>query len=304
MAETHFQKGDEVEVCSNEEGFRGAWFSGKVLRSVNKNKKIYIQPIPPQHTDDEKKNYKVSDFVDAFHEDAWWEGVVTKILENGNRFVLYFRDSKEELEFGKNKLRLHREWVHGCWTPPPLGEEQSQQQEKEHPQHQEEEQKSQLQVEEQKSQLQVEEQQPQQQEEEIVQSSWIKVGDTVEVTGFSGSWFTATVVKKINENKYLIEYLNLKSEDETKLLKKEAEAKHIRPIPPSNPKVKSYSLLQEVDAEISSGWWCGVISKVLSDSKYTVFFRESSEGLEYNHSQLRPHQDWVDGKWVRASMAP
>ncbi|KAI3980771.1 hypothetical protein MKX01_025336 [Papaver californicum] len=319
MAETHFQKGDEVEVCSNEEGFRGAWFSGKVLRTVNKNKKIYIQydnlvedektlkplkefidvfnvrPIPPQHPDDEKKNYKVSDFVDAFHEDAWWEGVVTKILENGNRFVLYFRDSKEELEFGKNQLRLHREWVHGSWIAPPLGEEQSQQQEKEHPKHQEEEQKP---------QPQVQEQQPQQQEEEIAQSSWIKVGDTVEVTGFSGSWFTATVVKKINENKYLIEYLNLKSEDETKLLRKEAEVKYIRPIPPSNPKVESYSLLQEVDAEISNGWWCGVISKVLSNSKYIVFFRESSEELEYDYSQLRPHQDWVDGKWVRASMAP
>ncbi|KAI3916274.1 hypothetical protein MKW98_004715 [Papaver atlanticum] len=319
MAETHFEKGDEVEVCSSEEGFRGAWFSGKVVKAVNKNKKVYIQydnlvedektlkplkefvdvfnvrPIPPHDSDSEKNNHKISDSVDAFYEDAWWEGVVTKILENGNKFVLYFRDSKEELEIDKDKLRVHREWVHGSWVPPPLDEEQSQQQEKEHPQHQEEIQKP---------HLQVEEQQPQQQEEEIVQSSWIKVGDTVEVTGFAGSWFDATVVKKTNENKYLIEYLNLKSEDETKLLRKEVEIKCIRPIPPCNPKLESYSLLQEVDAEISNGWWCGVVSKVLSDSKYIVFFRESSEELEYDHSQLRPHQDWVGGKWVRASVAP
>ncbi|MCL7047183.1 hypothetical protein MKW94_008745, partial [Papaver nudicaule] len=136
----------------------------------------------------------------------------------------------------------------------------------------------------------------------IAQSSWIKVGETVEVTGFSGSWFSANVVKKINGNKYLIEYLNLKTEDETKLLRKEAEISCIRPIPPNIPQVKSYSLLQEVDAEISNGWWCGVIYKVLSNSKYIVFFRESSEELEYDHSQLRPHQDWVDGKWVKASM--
>lgn len=138
MADFEFQKGAEVEVSTEEEGFRGAWFTGKVVRTVNKNKKIFIEyhnliedektlkplrefinvvnvrPNPPQSHD---QNFNLSDLVDAYYQDAWWEGVITNVLEN-DRYTVYFRDSKEEIEFLKSELRIHREWVDGSWVPP------------------------------------------------------------------------------------------------------------------------------------------------------------------------------------------
>ncbi|KAK1584591.1 hypothetical protein Q3G72_034220 [Acer saccharum] len=45
----------------------------------------------------------------------------------------------------------------------------------------------------------------------------------------------------------------------------------------------------------------GVISKVLSNSRYIVYFRESYEEVEFEHSDLRLQQDWIDGKWIAAS---
>ncbi|TXG65459.1 hypothetical protein EZV62_006734 [Acer yangbiense] len=47
----------------------------------------------------------------------------------------------------------------------------------------------------------------------------------------------------------------------------------------------------------------GVISKVLSNSRYIVYFRESYEEVEFEHSNSRLHQDWIDGKWIVASRA-
>ncbi|MBA0756139.1 hypothetical protein Gogos_022030, partial [Gossypium gossypioides] len=52
-----------------------------------------------------------------FHNDGCWEGAITKELENGN-FHVYFKKSKEQLEFREDKLRLHREWLNGSWVPP------------------------------------------------------------------------------------------------------------------------------------------------------------------------------------------
>ncbi|OVA16728.1 Agenet-like domain [Macleaya cordata] len=297
MADSHyFSKGAEVEVSSEDEGFRGAWFVGTVIRTVNKNKKILIEyhnlvenektkkplrefidvvnvrPRPPQESSNQ--GFNVSDLVDAFHNDGWWEGVVTKVLKKNARYSVYFRDSKEQIEYSQSELRCHREWVDGSWDPPL----------EDHPQSTPS-----------KSEL-----------DQNKESSWMRKGTLVEVSsdeeGFVGSWFAATIIKKIAENKFIIEYQNLKTDDETELLREEAEAKHIRPCPPNTPQVDRYSLLQEVDAHYSDGWWCGVISKVLSGTRYIVYFRESKEEMEFDHSQLRPHQDWVNGKWVRASL--
>ncbi|KAI9185440.1 hypothetical protein LWI28_007245 [Acer negundo] len=44
----------------------------------------------------------------------------------------------------------------------------------------------------------------------------------------------------------------------------------------------------------------GVNSKVLSNSRYIVYFTESYEEVEFEHSDLRLHQDWIDGKWIVA----
>lgn len=63
--------------------------------------------------------------MDAFHNDGWWEGAITKELENGN-FHVYFKTSKEQLEFREDESRLHREWLNGSWVPPLEEAEQAQ----------------------------------------------------------------------------------------------------------------------------------------------------------------------------------
>lgn len=139
---------------------------------------------------------------------------------------------------------------------------------------------------------------------ETVREEVFKVGALVEVSsdeeGFSGAWFSATVVEAKGNDKFVVEYHSL-LDDDSSLLKEEIDVLHIRPHPPEASVVGQFSLLDEVDALYNDGWWVGVISKVLADSKYIVYFRSSNEELEFEHSQLRLHQDWIDGKWVMLS---
>lgn len=129
-------------------------------------------------------------------------------------------------------------------------------------------------------------------------------GITVEVRsdekGYEGSWFSAIIVDYIGNDKYLVEYLTLKTDDETEPLREEAYSRYIRPFPPHLP-AKCFEQLDKVDAWYNDGWWVGVISKVLNGSQYVVYFSTAHEELIFNKSNLRLHQDWIDGKWVIAS---
>ncbi|KAL2499937.1 Uncharacterized protein Adt_25487 [Abeliophyllum distichum] len=35
---------------------------------------------------------------------------------DGDRYSVFFQSSREQIEFDKSQLRLHREWVYGKWT--------------------------------------------------------------------------------------------------------------------------------------------------------------------------------------------
>ncbi|KAL5700780.1 hypothetical protein ACHQM5_026188 [Ranunculus cassubicifolius] len=138
MKELQFTKGMEVEVFSDDKDLRGVLFVATV-RSVSVKKKkvlieyqtlmadeigskplrefvnvVQIRPIPPLEVD---RVFQFSDEVDAYHNDGWWEGVVTRVLDK-DRYLVYFRSGKEEIEFGRSELRIHREWVRGVWVPP------------------------------------------------------------------------------------------------------------------------------------------------------------------------------------------
>ncbi|GMP39925.1 hypothetical protein CsSME_00010578 [Camellia sinensis var. sinensis] len=146
----HFHKGSEVEISSNDDGFRGAWYAGTVIRpastktkTTTNNKKLLVEyktlmadeggkkplrealdvvqlrPPPPRES---RRSFKFSEEVDAYHNDGWWEGVITEVLEN-ERYSVFFRGTREQLDFGSEELRLHREWVKGKWVPPLEGEE-------------------------------------------------------------------------------------------------------------------------------------------------------------------------------------
>ena len=84
-------------------------------------------------------------------------------------------------------------------------------------------------------------------------------------------------------------------------LREEFDTLHIRPCPPETLVVDRLSRFEEVDAFYNDGWWVGVISMVLGGSKYLVYFRDTDEEIEFKHSDLRLHQDWIDGKWIMAS---
>ena len=142
----YLQPGSQVEISSNDPGFRGSWFTGSILKrasSKNPNKflvqythlfqddagtkplketinAVDIRPLAPR---ERARKFKFAEEVDAFYNDGWWEGVITNELENG-KFHVYFKRSKEQLEFGEDQLRLHREWANGSWTPPLEEDEQ------------------------------------------------------------------------------------------------------------------------------------------------------------------------------------
>ncbi|XP_052180292.1 protein AGENET DOMAIN (AGD)-CONTAINING P1 [Diospyros lotus] len=146
--EEWFKKGGEVEVSLEEEGFRGSWYTATVLRRVSKkNYKMLVEfknltadeegtkplrqfveailarPVPPRELN---RSFKLSDEVDAFHNDGWWEGIVTAVYpmeeqrqdSSTRRYSVFFRSSREQIDFPQSDLRLHREWFHGKWVPP------------------------------------------------------------------------------------------------------------------------------------------------------------------------------------------
>ena len=42
------------------------------------------------------------------------------------------------------------------------------------------------------------------------------------------------------------------------------------------------------------------MSEVTTAGKYMVFFEMTQEGMEFDHADLRKHQEWIDGKWMAA----
>ncbi|XP_027364489.1 DUF724 domain-containing protein 3 [Abrus precatorius] len=302
-ASAFFKPGTAVEVSSDDDGFRGSWFSGIVIRRLASDRFLveydnlmedeqsskrlrevlnlrHLRPLPPSETG---REFKFGQEVDAFHNDGWWEGHITQELGN-ERFAVYFRASREQLVFPKERLRLHREWLNFNWVPPI---QQSQKQDNDLKE----------------MQLTL----PNVKSVETVKEDVFSVGKLVEVSsdedGFSGAWFAATIVEVMGNVKFIVEYQNLLADDDSQLLKEEVDVLHIRPHPPDTCVIDQFSLLDEVDALYNDGWWIGVISKVLDDWRYIVYFRTTNEELEFQHSHLRMHQDWIDGKWVMPSKA-
>uniref|UniRef100_A0A7C9B325 Agenet domain-containing protein n=1 Tax=Opuntia streptacantha TaxID=393608 RepID=A0A7C9B325_OPUST len=141
--------GSQVEVTSDEDGFRGAWFVATVIHppsfetpaSESSSSSLFVEyknllaeengcallkefvdvafvrPKPP--VDEEKDiSFEVNDVVDAFFQDGWWTGVVTEVVERNSRYKVFFSNPPEELEFGSSDLRVHKNWVDGKWVRP------------------------------------------------------------------------------------------------------------------------------------------------------------------------------------------
>ncbi|CAL0300142.1 unnamed protein product [Lupinus luteus] len=312
-----FNAGSAVEISPDDKGFRGSLFTGKIIRRLPKDRilveydtlmddesgskrlrevlKLYqLRPIPPTET---SREFKFGDEVDAYHNDGWWEGHITEECGNG-RFAVYFRVSREQIVFHKEELRLHREWVNENWVPS-------------FPQKQEEE-KVLLKPNVMSAETVASDVKSAQTVRpnvkpvgNVTREERFSIGTPVEVSrdkeGFQGALFCATVVQVIGKRKFLVEYQSLLAGDDSQLLREEVNTHQIRPHPPKTVADGHFSLLEEVDAFHNDGWWVGMVSKVLDNSGYIVYFRNKNEELEFQHSQLRKHQDWIDGKWFMAS---
>lgn len=137
-----FTVGSEIEVSIDEEGFKGALFKATILKlpttfSPSKRKKALVEyktlvtedgssplkeqvdalslrPLPPDTAD---KDFEECDIVDATDKDGWWTGVVCKALEDGG-YSVFFKNPMHVMDFQRNHLRLHQDWVDGKWVVP------------------------------------------------------------------------------------------------------------------------------------------------------------------------------------------
>ena len=135
-----FRKGSLVEVTSNLDGFRGAWFVARVVkaprssvrRSTRKSTFLveylnllsddgmkplrehvsfgFIRPIPPFEMHDDQ-TFQVNDVVDGYYNDAWWVGVVRHVWENPKAYTVVFDDPPDSVKFRSSEVRVHLDWV-------------------------------------------------------------------------------------------------------------------------------------------------------------------------------------------------
>ena len=109
-------------------------------------------------------------------------------------------------------------------------------------------------------------------------------------------WLPAVVVKENEDRTFLVKCQSSWNSDEAGTMKTIVDSLHIRPTPPHAD--RNYELLERVDAHYGSGWRSGVITKLLAGRRYNVFFKQGNEDRELSQSKIRPHMEWVDGKWI------
>ncbi|KAF8110108.1 hypothetical protein N665_0088s0119 [Sinapis alba] len=296
IAKEVFSNGTVVEVSSDEEGYVGCWFAAKVVEHICEDKYmieykdlredngieplkeeadfLHIRPPPPS---DEDIDFAVGDKIDAFYNDGWWVGDVIESMKDGS-VGIFFRLSGEKMRFGRQGLRLHKEWVNGTWELPlKRGEKRA----KKVP-----------------CERNV-------RPKRAIDKRYFSIGTPVEVSsveeGFEDSWFLAKLIEYRGTDKCLVEYDKLKAEDGKEPLREEVNVFQIRPQPLEMVMVNPFEKLDKVNALYNDGWWIGEVKKILAKSSYLVHFSKTDEMLKFHHSQLRLHQEWVDGKWIASS---
>lgn len=128
-----FQRGDRVEISSNEEGFEGSYYTANIIARLSKKEYIIqyrtllkedgfgplrevvsadqIQPLPPQIP---VTGFSLGDAVDAYEKDGWWVGKISGKI--GSNYFVHFENSKEEIVFPLGFLRVHQNWINGAWV--------------------------------------------------------------------------------------------------------------------------------------------------------------------------------------------
>ncbi|CAA2974416.1 Hypothetical predicted protein [Olea europaea subsp. europaea] len=114
------------------------------------------------------------------------------------------------------------------------------------------------------------------------------------------AWFPTTIREYLGNLSFLVEYWSKKIGDKAQNLKVNTTSLHIRPCPPVL-EDKRFTLFEKVEAFFDFGWWSGVITKELEDSRYIVFLKQIKKHKKFHQSELRPHMEWKNGKWFTSS---
>ncbi|KAF3488559.1 hypothetical protein F2Q69_00052942 [Brassica cretica] len=132
-------KGCEVEVSLQEDGFKGSWFraileqnptrvKGEKLRVCYKTllhkggvnpcketiERCFIRPVPPECMN-EGVVFKEGSVVDAYFNNGWWTGVIVVERPDGSFFV-YFDEPPYIMRFIRSQLRPHTDWIGYKWV--------------------------------------------------------------------------------------------------------------------------------------------------------------------------------------------
>ncbi|MBA0851017.1 hypothetical protein Goshw_011514, partial [Gossypium schwendimanii] len=264
---------------------------------------VDIRPLPPPQS---PRKFKVGDIVEAYFDDGWYEGKIDQVLDD-DRYI--FRTLSMFLLFGVNQLRLHRTWLNGNWVPP-LDESELAVEDEDLTDRMMEIDSNQLEWETDSGSAEtstagtgniLEESDQKTKEEEFSEGERVEVAN-IDEDGFNQAWLAATIVKPVENNRYIIRYETLRTGNDTGFLVKEMDSLHIRPPPPDIPVPHQFKMFDNVDALYKGGWWKGIITRVLPrGSRYKVHLDNNGKVMEFKHSDLRLHLDWIDRKWTKPS---
>ncbi|KAK1577834.1 hypothetical protein Q3G72_025278 [Acer saccharum] len=145
-----FGKGTLVEATSDEEWFSGGWFVAKILdppppslttpgemkflveyqsllcHETHDGRELLrkhvdvklVRPLrPPPPNDDKQQRFEVNDVVDAYYNDGWWVGVVSKVWgeEEQRVYTVLLENPSRIMNFRSSELRFHLDWVGDKW---------------------------------------------------------------------------------------------------------------------------------------------------------------------------------------------
>ncbi|XP_009779536.1 protein AGENET DOMAIN (AGD)-CONTAINING P1-like [Nicotiana sylvestris] len=133
-----FQKGDQVDVASQEYGFIGSYYTAtivsfdctnfqyrvkyKTLLTDDKSAPLEetvtaaeVRPLPPDKNETTPENdFHMYDMVDVFDNDGWWIGFI--YWKIGTKCYVYFPTTGDKIAYPSHVLRFHQEWSNGMWN--------------------------------------------------------------------------------------------------------------------------------------------------------------------------------------------
>ncbi|KAM5563706.1 protein AGENET DOMAIN (AGD)-CONTAINING P1-like [Rosa sericea] len=128
-----FQRGDQVEVSSNMEGFLGSFWQATIVANMGTNYVVeykdlveehdestllretvmanQVRPLPPRIA---ASRFSDNNKVDAFDRDGWWVGKISG-REGSDKYYVFFETTGEEIAYPISQLRFHLDWRNGKW---------------------------------------------------------------------------------------------------------------------------------------------------------------------------------------------